>query len=257
MAKLKFSRKDDATTRLPFKPFEKYDNLCLGYAIGAHVAVKQSDEDKEWEFAGYDVPRFVIEFVQHREKEDDEARYYSHSEIPQSVVRKDGSEMKESTILMRYEKVWNKLKHIYDSYSWAPNWKELPFDPEFTTDGDVELRLKEWTKFFEKMADAFMKGKDKETPIFPDAHDRATVMTMKLVANGNRLTFPEFTSTGFIEKSIFKGNKLETLLEFKYNETVTISARPAEAQMPNVQAGAFQQGGKSALPGKLASALED
>lgn len=257
MTKLKFSRKDDSTTRLPFKPLERYDNLCLGFLTGVHVSRKESDEDKEWEFAGYEVPRIVIEFIQLREKEDDQDRYYGHSEIPQTVVRKDGSEMKESTVLMRYEKVWNKLKHIYDSYSWYTNWRELPFDPEFTTDADIEVRLKEWAKFFDKFADSFMKGKDKETPIFPIPHDKSTVMTLKLVANGNRLTFPEFTSTGFIEKTVLKGNKLDSLLEFKYNETVAITPQSSEARMPNVAPGSFQGAGNANLSGKLASALED
>ena len=158
---------------------------------------------------------------------------------------------------MRYEKVWNKLKHIYDSYDYAPNWKELPFDPEFDPEAEVEVRLKEWGKFFDKIADAFMKGKDKENPIFPITHDKASIMVLKLVANGNRLTFPEFTSTGFIEKAIFRGAKLDTTLEFKYNENITIAPQSSEARMPNVAPGAFQGGSKPPLPGKLSNALED
>ncbi len=256
MAKLKFSRTDDTTSRLPFKPLEKYDNLCLGHLTDVVTTSKVSDEDKEWEFAGYDVTRIALNFIQHREKEDTTDRYYTYSEIPQTVVRKDGSEMKESTVSMRYEKIWNKLKHVYDSYKYAPNWKVLPFDPSFDPEADVPTRLKEWDVFFKKMADAFMKGKDKENPIFPVTIDKTSLMTMKIVANGNRLTFPEFASTGFIEKTVMKGTKLETLLEFKYNETVTVSNNRAEAQMPNVQPGQFQGTGGANLSSKLADALE-
>ncbi len=255
MSKIKFSRKDDATSRLPFKPSEEYNNLCLGHLTGVHLDHSVSDEDKEWEFAGMEIPRIVLEFEQWKDKTD-VARFYTYSEIPVTVVRKDGSEMKESTVMMRYEKTWKKLKHIYDSFNFSPNWKPLPFDPEFDPDGDVETRLKEWDVFFKKIADAFNKGKDKETPIFPTDKVKETLITMKLVANGNRLTFPEFTSTGFIEKTVFKGNNLQTLLEFKYNESITIEANSRQAAMPNVAAGQFATGGQGSLPNKLSDALE-
>lgn len=257
MAKLKFSRSDDPTSRLPFKPLEKYNNLCLGYGVAVSLTRKDSKDEAKWEFAGHNVPRINFEFIQHREKEGDKDRFYTFGENPPTIIKTDGDRMDDSTIEMRYEKLWNKIKHIYDSYQYAPNWKPFPFDPEFDADADVEARLKEWDKFFTKIVDAFMKGKDKENPIFPEVHDKTSVMVMKLAARENRLQFPEFANTGFIEKAKVKSGALVTDLEFRHNETVNIASTVQDAAMPAVAAGQFRGGDKTNLPGKLSSALED
>lgn len=258
--KIKFSKTEDTTSRLPFKPKDKYKNFVIGFIKEVTKSVSEKNDNAEWEFRGLETPRLALTFSQLVESTTDKPRFYVYGEFPQTVVKKNGERMADSTILLRYRRVWDKIKHIYDAFSDCPNWKPFPFDPEFDVTLDMEERLKEWDAFFDKIVKAFNKGKDGKTPIFPTTESESALRTMKVVSNGKRLTFPEFTGTGFIEKSIFVDGEFKTNLEFKSDETVIMAdpSAPPASGIPDVSQGQFNKpsSGGSKLPDALRNAIK-
>ena len=40
---IKINKTESVTNRLGFKPFKKYNNLCLGYLVGVEVTTSEID----------------------------------------------------------------------------------------------------------------------------------------------------------------------------------------------------------------------
>lgn len=228
---MKFNAKKEVTNRLKFKPIKEFDDLCLGHLEDVRVEInevkKVNDKGQEstWEYAGNMIPQLVFEFKNDAFKDEKVVdRYYLHRERIIGAVHSDGSPIADTKLEGMYGSMWDRIKHIHDAYSGSPNYK--PFDdevPEINEKATVEERVKQFTKFFKFVADAFNKGADGQTPIYKSA-GKPIVMNMKLVAEykeGKYLAFPTFVGEGFIE--VHKSG-VEPTIEIKPNETVKLSS---------------------------------
>lgn len=244
MTKVKIDTKDPVTSRLPFEPFEQYNNFCVGELESIEISESKIDEDSKWEFKGLTVPRIAFHFVQMKLKATEPDRFFTHSELPIAKVKVDGTFVTDENIQKMYTEMWRRLKHIHDQYRISPNYKPFPddFELEFNVDGTPEERVKEFVDFFKNIKNAFEQGKNKK-PIYLDAEGKRIPMTMKLIASGNRksyLAFPVFVGRGFIEPFKVEAGKLKTVLRFGPSETTSLgSAPPAQpaasgAQMPEL-----------------------
>ena len=238
MSKIKIDVKQEVTSVLPFMPFPEFNNLCLGFLTAVEYDETEA-KDSQWEYAGQTVPKLTFRFVQYKAKADDKDRVFSHRELPIATIKVSGEEVTDANLVLMYTEMWKRIKHIHDQYVDSPNYKEIKSIPEFDAHASLNERLATFTKFFKQMADAFNKGKDKETPIYLPhgavGADKTNLLAMKLIAGGRNngtLVFPTFVGTGFVEQAKFKGPKLDSILVFKAKETVELgsaTANPAGA----------------------------
>ena len=248
MAKIKIDKSVDVTSRLPFKPFPQFHNMCPGYLTSVEVTTSEVDADSKWEYAGMVVPRISFHFTEHKDKTSDPDRYFTHSELPISHVKVNGEDVTEKNLALMYTESWKRMKHIHDQFEGTANFKKINFDVDIDTNMSIEDRVKWFTKFYNDFAKAFNIGKDKENPIYSPKD----LLLLKLVATGKKLSylgFPTFVGTGFIQKVNIVNGKIETTLSFRANEGVELGATASIADA------APAGGGAPTLPGGLAEKL--
>ena len=139
-------------------------------------------------------------------------------------LRTDGSPIEDTTLGALYESMWDRIKHIHDAFSAAPNYKAIESLPSINEHGEAAKRVEQFTKFFQAIADAFNEGKGGK-PIFVDAEGKTLPLWMKLIAEykeGKWLQFPTFVGEGFIE--LYKPGVPPTI-EVKPGESVVLRVK--------------------------------
>lgn len=226
----------DVTQRLKFEPSKAHGMFCIGKLDNVEYSEVEIKAEADWEFKGLTVPRIAFHFVNKKFDTNEPDRFFSYSELPVAIVKKDGSASKYVTNLTE---LWNRLKHIHNAFIGLPNYRPInPGDiPEFTDDitSDPKVRIEEFKKFFKFMHDSFVGDPTKgEKPMWLDVNGISIDLTMKLIAtDGERsqyLTFPKFVGTGFIQPFRLKGTAIDTTLSFRGAETAVCSAMTVAPQ---------------------------
>lgn len=232
----------DVTQRLKFEPSKAHGMYCIGKLESVELSSVEIKADADWEFKGMTIPRLAFHFVNHKIDPNDPDRYFTHSELPIAIVKKDGAPAKYASMLTE---LWNRLKHIHDAYKGTPNYRPIqPGDiPDFSDDitSDPAVRIKEFEAFFTYMFNSF-KGTGDQKPIWLDVNGVSVPQTMKLIATDGEksqyLAFPKFVGTGFIQPFKLKGTALDTTLSFRGSETSVLTSTT-----PVLAPGATQEGG--------------
>jgi len=220
----------DVTQRLKFEPSKAHGMFCIGRLDNVEFGEVESKPTAEWEFKGLTVPRIAFHFTNKKFDASEPDRFFSHSELPVPIVKKDGS---ASKYVINLTELWNRLKHIHNAFIGCPNYRPInPGDiPAFTDDltSNPSVRLEEFKKFFTFMQKNFVGDPTKgEKPMWLDAQGNSIDLTMKLIAtDGDKaqyLALPTFVGTGFIQPFRLKGTALDTTLSFKGSETAVCQA---------------------------------
>lgn len=234
---------DSVTSRLPFEPFIKYNNFCAGKLTSVEVIEKSSDDDANWELKGMTYPNLVFNFISFKENKDDKDRFYTLSLRQILYTKSAGDDRTAINIEKDHLKLWGHIKHLYDQYETCANFKPVDIEVNFDMDLSLEDRTIAMRNFFTEVAAIFNKGKDAKKSIY----DGADFMLMKLVASGNDnafLALPDYVGKGIYDTIALKDGKLDTILRFGVNETITLG---------NTADGATATpSGDSALPPELA-----
>jgi len=248
MSKIKINSKEAVTSRLGFKPFAQFDDLCYGRLTKVEVTESEIKETSNWEYKGLTVPRLSFEFIQHKLSKADPDRFYGFAELPIANIKSDGTDITDESLLTMYTEMWRRIKHIHDQYTVAPNFKAIDFDPEFDTGLSIDKRVESFKTFFTKFADAFNKGTDGKPIYLVEGDDTAYGCAMKLIASGNKksyLAFPNFVGKGFIQRCGIKSGKLDTTLEFRANEGIELGGSALAQPMIASVGGAAGDAGMS------------
>jgi hypothetical protein len=235
MAQIKINTSEEVTSKLPFIPYSQFNNFCPAYLTGVEFTDVESKEDSKWEFRGCTIPRLAFYFTEYKLSADEKTRYFSHSELPITVIKVDGTASTDANLEKRFTEMWKRIKHIHDQFSECKNYKAIDFTINFNTDGDITKRLASIKKFFINVSDAFNIGADGKTPIY----SKNDLLLLKLIASGKNLSylaFPSFVNRGFIEKVNIKDGKIESTLAFHPSETVELGVS-AIANASSVPAG--------------------
>lgn len=226
MGNIKINTSEEVTSRLPFIPYPQFNNFCPAYLTSVEFAEVESKEDAKWEFKGCTIPRLAFHFTEYKMNADDKSRFFSHSELPITVVKVDGTTSTDANLEKRFTELWKRIKHIHDQFSECKNYKAIDFDVNFITEGTIAKRLKNIKEVFINISNAFNIGADGKNPIY----SKDDLLLLKLVASGRNLSylsFPDFVNHGFIEKVNIKNGKINTVLAFHPSETTELGASAA------------------------------
>jgi hypothetical protein len=232
---MKFDVNKEVTAKLRFKPVPELGNLCIGElhaVVFKETEVAKVDDkgvERDYEYAGFKVPRLELEFKQSKTKPADPDRYYTHQIRIIGSKKKDGSPIPEETLTNLYMTMWDQIKHIHDAFKGTVNYEPLSKIPTIDEYGPAEQRITQFAKFFKRLEECFNKGKE-DKPIFVDDKGKPFKLWMKLVAEykeGKYLTFPTFVGQGFIER--YKTG-VPSVLEIKPNETIHLSGSGGAAK---------------------------
>jgi hypothetical protein len=228
MTKVIIDVNEDVKSRLGFELFPAYDNFALGYLNDVRFEEAESKEDAKWEFAGFNVPRLVFEFVQHKDAFNDKERFYVKSELPVTTLLSDGTARKEVDVVNDYRELWRRVKHIWDCYDKYAVTK-LDVKPEFDIDLETGERLEEFTNFFKNFVKAFNTYGEGGQPIYANYGGKTNnkLVVMKLIASGTKnsyLSLPKYVGKGFIETAVLESGKLKTTLKFGANESPVVGS---------------------------------
>lgn len=219
---IKIDKNKEVVGRLPFEPFAEFDNLCVGELIDVTKTETESKEEARWDYAGKTIPLLAFTFKQWKKKESDKDRFMTMSFTPISLTDKDGVEREMSKIIVSFNQMWDKIKHLHDQYMGNKNYKPMDAEPEFNG-STVDERLAEFDTFFEAVVNDFKLGKDKKTPIYNDGQFLSIVM----VASGLKksyLAVPSFVGKGIFELFKSKDGKIVTDLRIPITETTKLGA---------------------------------
>ena len=242
MPKIKINTQESVTGRLGFKPFKKYNNLCLGYLTGVEITTSEIEEDSKWEYAGKTVPRLAFHFEQFKEDSSSPDRFYTRTEMLIASVNSKGEPIAEDNLTGMYTELWKRIKHLHDQFAKAPNYKPIDFEVEFEPNDPIDKRIADMTKFFKNVADAFNVGKDGKSPIY----STETLLAMKLIKTAKTsqkgktyftLDMSNYVGKGQFDTPIIKEGKIITVLEFTSNETVDLTAPTATTAVAGVGQG--------------------
>jgi hypothetical protein len=206
---IKFDSKKEVAKTLKFKPNPELGGLVLGTLENVEVITAESPKIKDdgsenmYEYAGLQLPILKFTFRNHVRPEDkDKAeRFFIHAERPIVSKTNDGVEMDEKVVLGLYEQMWDRIKHIHDTFRFDPNYAPFKELDEINEKAAPDVRIKQLTKFFNTVATAFNDGKAGK--IYQDEKGNSLVCWMKLVAEYPRaryLVFPNWVEEGFIER---------------------------------------------------------
>lgn len=262
--KFKADVKKDVTASLKFKPsaYPDLNGLCLGKLVSVEVVKSESPKIKDdgtentYQFAGLNVPALKFTFNNHVRKDDkDKAeRIFIHVEKSIISVKNDGERMEDKDLENLYTQMWDRIKHIHDTYKNDVNYKAFKALPEVDPDAPADKLNEQFTDFFEAIATAFNSGKN-DKPVFLGEEDKKLVVYMKLVAEYKQrryLTFPTFVGEGFIER--WKQGVPPTI-ELKPSDTQELKAKGAKASGESKGNAALT--GLEDLPDELRSQIED
>jgi len=236
---MKFDVNKEVGSPLGFKPDEKLNNLCLGELLSVEVEKNLAPKEKEngeisrYDYAGFELPSLVFKFKQLKVTED---RFFQHRESVIISTMNDGTPMNPKTLSNLYESMWDRIKHLMDTFVASANYKAIKKLPEINENATPEERVAQFTAFFTAIADFFNHGTD-GLPIYKNEKGNIPLM-MKLVANypdRKYLAFPTFVGKRFIEVAKFKENKLVTVLELGPKETVTLARSADKQPVPGVE----------------------
>lgn len=226
MSKIKINKSESVTSRLGFKPSLKFNNLCIAKLTNIEVTESDIAEDSKWEYNGKTVPRLAFHFEQWKESPTDPDRFYSSNEMLIAGIKSDSSKIDEKNLIGMYTELWKRIKHLFDAYIKAPNFKDMAFDIEFDPADPIDKRIADMKKFFNNVVDAFNSGTDGK-PIYLNQ-----LLAMKLIATENRgkngktyytLELPNYVGKGTIQAVDLVDGKLNTTLEFTGGQTVDLS----------------------------------
>jgi hypothetical protein len=174
-------------------------------------------------------PRLVFEFVQKKDQYNNKDRFYIHAEMPISNLKSNGEIRDKVTFEKDYIALWGRIKHLHDMFATVPNFRGFTTAPSFDVEASREVRVAEFEKFFNDVADLFNKGTDGNPiylPFTPEGTEKC--LTLKLVANtiGDRISlgFPKYVGQGFVERTSINNGKLDTALKFQPKETYRIAS---------------------------------
>lgn len=228
---IKFDANKEVTNKLKFKPVPELNNLSLATVESVEVVMtevpKVNDKGQEstWEYAGHTLPSLNIKFKQYHGKDatDKADRFFTFRESIIGAIKKTGDAIADNVLTALYEAMWDRIKHIHDTFAGTPNYKGFGELPEINERGKVEDRVKQFTVFFNAIARAFNEGKGGK-PIYV-IEDKPVICWLKLLAEyseGKYLTNPTFVGEGFIEKFV---NGVPPTIEVKPNETIVLRSK--------------------------------
>lgn len=222
---LKLDINKKVTSNLPFEPQEKLGGLCIGTLLSVEVkmadveSVKKDGTPSEWEYAGHSIPRLEFRFKQAGIEED---RFFTFTESVISELKDtELQEVSEELTAKLYNNMWDRMRHILDAFKGLKQYEEIKELPELSVIGKTEVKIKEFTKLFNIVADVLNKGKNGK-PLYTDLK-----LVMKLLPEYKErkyLTFPTFVGKGFIELAKQVDGKLSTTLKIYPNESVVLSS---------------------------------
>ncbi|HOO67807.1 MAG TPA: hypothetical protein PLC53_00345 [Bacilli bacterium] len=247
-----FNVNKEVTSKLKFQPEEKYGNLCRGYLTGVEVIeneigkINAKGEVSTSEFAGLTIPKLIFHFEQHKNSNLDKPRYYDHKEtiIPNLQSEANGGGNIEVKVLdALYGQQWDRIKHIHDCFASLSNYKALDKDVETAgkklfagyaaSNKTAESTVKLYTAYFNAIAKAFNEGKDNKAIYTID--DKPALCWIKLISaykTHNRLCFPTFVGTGFIE--LYRKD-VKASISFSASESVIIGgSKPNNISVPTL-----------------------
>lgn len=225
---IQLNNTESVESRLPIEPLMDkttkklyHDGIPFVKLIRVSVATVKHEKG---EYANLEVPELQFEFINHKLASDEPDRFLLQREKAiHSMTANGGSEdmtpMDQDTIEKLTQSMWQRIKHIHDSFRMSPNWKDFALMTKeevaeymvLRHDGTPEERVEMFTKFFTFIADHFNNtsaGEDAE-PIFKNG-STYHIMRLKVVADfktGNRYGLPTFVKQGFIEPARKKDNK--------------------------------------------------
>ncbi len=238
---IKFDANKEVTNKLKFKPDINLGNLCLGKIVSVEVVktevakIDEKGKERAWEYAGLElpVPSLSITFKQvHTADSKDKAdRFYTFRENIIGSTKTNGEPIEGDILESLYQSMWDRIKHIHDAFANTPNYKAFTSLPEINERGKAIDRLKQFTAFFETIAEGFTKGKN-DKPVYELTDGTSIKVWMKLIAEykeGKYLTFPKFVGEGFIERYI---DGVPPTIEIKGSESVILKSKSVKAGVP-------------------------
>lgn len=212
---------DDVVQRSPFTPsLDEYNGLNIAYLSNIYIKDVEFTKKPDNIFYGKTVPKLCIEFASDiKVTKETIQRFYTWEFSPIQVADKymvifDGNKDKVTHILSQFTK--NKPKTLF--YKEAPITK--PIDDVLTV----------YRNMFQTIVDFA-----KQESIIPTEQEikegKLKYVWLKLVANksGDRLEFPQYIGTGFIERKI--SNKPVIAINVAKGETIKL--RPKENNSNN------------------------
>ena len=225
---IKIDKNKEVTGRLPFEPVPEFGNLAIGYLTDVEVVETDSKDTAKWEFAGMKVPMLAFRFTAYKRKSTDKDRFMTMSFMPISNQLADGTDREDAKILVSYEQMWDKIKHLHDQFLTNDNYAAIASNPEFDNTKPEADRLTEFKAFFNGIVKDFTIGKDKATPIYKAKQNLAIV----LVASGRKLSYhsiPDFVGKGIFELAKIDNGKLQTDLRIPVNAVIKLGIDAAVA----------------------------
>jgi len=225
---IKINKTESVTNRLGFKPFKKYNNLCLGYLVGVEVTTSEIDGESAWEYAGKSVPRLAFHFEAFKESKSDPDRFFTKAEMMIASVNNKGEAITDDNLEGMYRELWKRIRHLFEQYTKEDNFKEMEFEVEFEPNDPIDKRIADMTKFFNNVMKSFTKGKDKKTPIYGEK----SLLGMKLIKSARTskkgktymtLDLSNYVGKGQYDRVSIKGDKITTVLEFSGSESVDLT----------------------------------
>lgn len=231
MNKIKIDINKEVTSKLPFTPFPQFNDLCVGYLTDVEVYETKSSESKNWEFAGYTIPILAFRFTQYKLNVNEKDRFMTMSFMPISNTLSDGTDRLPSKLLVSYNQMFDKIRHLHDQYAGNENYSKFTTQFEFDPSLPIEDRIAEFKSVFESVVNDFKIGKDKKNPVYKEKQNLFIVM----VASGKSksyLSVPDFVGKGIFDLyKVDNKGKADTTLLIPVNATTKLGSS-AVADIP-------------------------
>lgn len=209
------SYEDDVVQRSPFTPtLEENNGLNIAYLSNVYIRDAEFTKKPDNIFFGKTVPKLCIEFASDtRITKEAIQRFYTWEFSPIQVADK-------------YMNIFNgnkdKITHIFSQFT--KNKPKTMFYKEAPVTKPIDDVLAVYRSLFQSIVDFA-----KQEGIIPTeqeiAEGKLKYVWLKLVANkmGNRLEFPQYIGTGFIERRI--SNKPVISIDVAKGETIKLKPK--------------------------------